>query len=489
MKTKKLSFCDSNSKEELSSIPYPQLIVDEIKEGLVVVENNSVLFANEAFYSMHGSSSDSVPTMEFLDFVASDFRNEFKKELQNMMDGASSQIQIKYSRLHKDGREIPTEFRGSTTPFDRGRTFVGICLDIKDRRQSEEEMKALKELSENILSSSYDSITVIDQKGSIIYFSPASERITHYKKEEVIGKSLGMFYRDKGLFKKNLELIQNTKGPISYDAVILDREGGEHIMFISRSPLKDKRGNLIGSVGICKDITERRLMEERVKERERLAYIGQLTTLLAHEIRNPLSSVKMNVQILSKKLNLSGNDQRRMEIVESEIKKLEIILEEVLNFAKPMKLSLEMEDVNEIIEEVLDTLTEKINEKHIEIERDLGENLPKILLDKRKIEQAVLNIVLNSIDVLRPNGHLKVITEVGKVLEEQIIKVTISDNGIGIAEPNLRSIFEPFYTTKLQGTGLGLTNVKKVVEAHGGFIRVDSELDRGTSVYLFLRER
>lgn len=130
---------------------------------------------------------------------------------------------------------------------------------MKDGRESEEGLKQLKELSENILSSSYDSITVIDQKGSIIYFSPASERITHYKKEEVIGKSLSMFYRDKGIFKKNLELIEKTKGPVSYDAVILDREGGEHIMFISRSPLKDGKGNFIGSVGICKDITEKKV--------------------------------------------------------------------------------------------------------------------------------------------------------------------------------------------------------------------------------------
>jgi len=487
VRTKKAS--NPNSEKELTSILYNKMIVDEMKEGLVIIGNNSVLFANEAFYAMHGLSPDSVPGMGLLDFVAQDFRNDFKKMLQDSMGGTSSQIQIEYSRLHRDGRKIPTELRGNVIPYGGGKAFVGICLDMKDRRESEVGLKQLKELSENILSSSYDSITVIDQKGSIIYFSPASERITHYKKEEVIGKSLSMFYRDKELFKRNLDLIEKTKGPVSCDAVILDREGGEHIMFISRSPLKDGKGNFIGSVGICKDITERRLMEERIRERERLAYIGQLTTLLAHELRNPLSSVKMNVQILSKKLNLSGNDRRRIEIVESGIKKLEIILEEVLNFAKPMRLSLEIEDVNEIVEDVFDTLGEKISGKEIRIERNLSGDLPKILLDRGKIEQAILNIVLNSIDASRPKGHLKVTTEVGEVLGEQIIKVTISDNGIGIADADLKGIFEPFYTTKLKGTGLGLTNVKKVIEAHGGFIRVDSELGRGTSVYMFLRGR
>jgi signal transduction histidine kinase len=188
-------------------------------------------------------------------------------------------------------------------------------------------------------------------------------------------------------------------------------------------------------------------------------------------------------------LNLSGNDRRRMEIVESDIKKLETILEEVLNFAKPMKLSLEPADVDEIVEEVLSTVDDRIRDKHISVKRNLNRSLPKILLDRGKIEQAILNIVLNAIDASKPNGNLKVITEIGKVLEEQMIKITISDSGIGIEEEHLRNIFEPFYTTKLQGTGLGLTNVKKIVEAHGGFIRVDSALGRGTSVYMFLRRR
>jgi len=489
VKTKKVPLGDSRSGEERTLILYNKMIVEEMKEGLFIGEKDFILFANEAFNAMHGFSAGSVSKKKLLDFVASDFHDEMVEKLGEMINGKSSLVHLEYSRLHKDGRKIPTELRANIIPFDHRRAFVGICLDIQNRRQSDEKLNHLKELSENILSSSYDSITVIDQKGSIIYFSPASERITHYKKEEVIGKSLSIFYKDKELFREKIERIEITKGPVSYDAVILDREGGEHIMFISRSPLRDGRGNFIGSVGICKDITERRLMEERIRERERLAYIGQLTTLLAHELRNPLSSVKMNVQILSKKLTLSGNDRRRIEIIDSGIKKLEIILEEVLNFAKPMKLSLKIEDVNEIVEDVLDTLGEKISEKQIRIERNLSGNLPEILLDRGKIEQAILNIVLNSIDALRPKGHLKVVTEVGEFSGEQIIKVTISDNGIGIEDVDLKSIFEPFYTTKLQGTGLGLNNVKKVIEAHGGFVSVDSELGRGTSVYVFLQGR
>ena len=464
-------------------------LVEGIKEGLFISKDGVILFANGAFASMHGISPKHALGKNLIDFVAPESQQEFKKSLSGKLKRVASQTRHEYYRLHRDGRRIPTELRGNPVSFDHGRAFVGVCLDLTDRKRSEEELKQHKEFSENILSSSYDSITVIDQKGLIIYFSPASERITHYKKEEVIGKPLSFFYKDKELLKEKLNLIKKTKAPVSYEAVILDREGGEHIMFISRSPLKDDNGNCIGSVGVCKDITERRLMEEKVRERERLAYIGQLTTLLAHEIRNPLSSVKMNVQVLSKKLKLSGNNRRRMEIVDSEIKRLEVILEEVLNFAKPMRLALEPGDINEIIEKILDTVEEKIHEKRIVVERNLSKNLPRIILDRGKMEQATLNIILNSLDALKMGGNLKIVTEMGKVLGEKIIKIGISDNGIGMDHKSLRDIFEPFYTTKLQGTGLGLTHVKKIIEAHGGVVRVDSQLGQGTSVYMFLREK
>jgi signal transduction histidine kinase len=197
----------------------------------------------------------------------------------------------------------------------------------------------------------------------------------------------------------------------------------------------------------------------------------------------------MNVQILSKKLNLSGNDQRRMEIVGSEIKRLEVILEEVLNFAKPMKLFLKAENINEIIGEVLENLSEKIGEKKIRIEESLDKDLPRIFLDRGKIQQAFLNIVLNAIDALHENGNLKIVSSIEKILDETIIKIEVSDNGIGIEEKNVKDVFKPFFTTKQMGTGLGLANVEKIIETHGGFIKVDSRLGQGTSIYVFLKER
>jgi PAS domain S-box-containing protein len=467
----------------------PKMLVEHVDDGFFIIKDDIIVFANRAFASMHGTSKKEVLEKNIVNFVAPASCDEFKERFSEVSIKVSPQIRYEYKRLHRSGQLIPTELRANKIPSINGAVFAGICLDLTERKQSEETLRQLKEFSENILSSSYDSITVVDQEGSIIYFSPASERITKFKKEEVIGTPLSFFYKDKELFKRKIEELEKTKAPVSYEATILDKEGNEHIMFVSRSPLKDSNENCIGSVGVCKDITERRLIEEKIRERERLAYIGQLTTLLAHEIRNPLSSVKMNVQILSKKLNLSGNDQRRMEIVGSEIKRLEVILEEVLNFAKPMKLFLKAENINEIIGEVLENLSEKIGEKKIRIEESLDKDLPRIFLDRGKIQQAFLNIVLNAIDALHENGNLKIVSSIEKILDETIIKIEVSDNGIGIEEKNVKDVFKPFFTTKQMGTGLGLANVEKIIETHGGFIKVDSRLGQGTSIYVFLKER
>jgi PAS domain S-box-containing protein len=465
-------------------------IVEELNEGLLISKVNRILFANETFASMHGVLKEEVLKKNPMDFVAPESQQEFRDSFLEKLNKLPPSLRLEYLRLHKDGRRIPTEIRAKAISLGHGQAFVGVCLDQTDRKQSEKELRQVKEFCENVLSSSYDSITVIDQEGLVVYLSPASERITHYKMEELIGKSLSITYKDKELFREKLEFINKTKAPISYEVVVIDREGGEHILSVSRSPLKDVNGNCIGSVGVCKDITERKLREEQDQERQRLADIGQLTTLLAHEMRNPLSSVKMNVQILSKKLHLSGNNRRRMEIIDSEIKRMEFILGDVLNFAKPLKLSLNPEDVNEIIAGVLDTVDEKIMENQIVVERDLSKCLPKILLDRQRIAQAILNVVLNAIDAMNLNGGgcLRVITESGESLGEKIVKIGISDNGIGIEEKDLKNIFRPFYSGKLQGTGLGLTIVKKIIDAHGGLVQVDSQLGRGTLVNLFLKE-
>ena len=219
--------------------------------------------------------------------------------------------------------------------------------------------------------------------------------------------------------------------------------------------------------GICRDITERIETERRIRESERLAHIGKLATSLAHEIRNPLSSVKMNIQIILKNTQFNGNDKRRMEIIASETSRLERILDEMLDFAKPVRLNLEPALINEIIDSCLEMMEAKIREKDIAVVKKYSKRIPYVLVDHEKLEQAIINILLNSVEVLPDSGRIEVVTKQTSK-ENKAIKVEICDNGPGISTSDLPYIFDPFFSNKKKGTGLGLSNVKKIIEAHGG---------------------
>jgi PAS domain S-box-containing protein len=219
--------------------------------------------------------------------------------------------------------------------------------------------------------------------------------------------------------------------------------------------------------GICRDITGRVETERRIRESERFAHIGRLTTSLAHEIRNPLSSVKMNIQIFLKNMKLNGNDKRRMEIMLSETSRLERILDEMLDFARPVRLNLEQASMNEIIDSCLEMMEAKIREKSIAVVKRYSRSIPRVPVDHEKIEQAIINILLNSVEALPHSGRIEVTTK-QTLRDRRAVRVEISDDGPGISNSDLPYVFDPFFSNKKKGTGLGLSNVKKIIEAHGG---------------------
>jgi signal transduction histidine kinase len=215
--------------------------------------------------------------------------------------------------------------------------------------------------------------------------------------------------------------------------------------------------------------TEVEIRTRQLAESESLARIGQLTTSLAHELRNPLSSIKMTIQMLLETMNLNGDNKKAVEISAKQISRLERILSEMLDFARPVRLAQEPSSVNEIIRSCLEILDAKIREKRVTVKKSLPVRTPPILIDREKIEQVVINILLNAIELIPIGGVIWVKTE-HKREPQSSITVKITDNGPGIDRSDLPYIFDPFFSKKKKGTGLGLWNVKKIVEAHGGSV-------------------
>jgi signal transduction histidine kinase len=239
-------------------------------------------------------------------------------------------------------------------------------------------------------------------------------------------------------------------------------------------------------IGVCRDISERVAMQAKVREHERLAYVGHLSASLSHEIRNPLSSIKMNLQILERKLDLEGFDRRRLEISVHEVSRLEGILRQLLDTARPLTIELGPVDLCSLARGCVDLLEPKAQEKRVEIMQSYPDDLPLAQLDAGKLEQALINLLLNAIEATPERGCIMVWAKAGKGNGTDYLELGVRDTGPGIESELIPHLFTPFHTSKTQGTGLGLSNVKRIVEAHSGEIEVRSRKGRGAAFVMRL---
>lgn len=329
----------------------------------------------------------------------------------------------------------------------------------------------------------------VNQDGIIVFANQAFCDLHGYSLSEVVGRPYEAFIAPESVAEvKRLYETRVTDGRARdlYAYYRLHKDGRK-LPTENKVKLITYQGKT-AAAGICRDITERTEMERRVRESERLAHIGQLTTSLAHEIRNPLSSVKMNIQILLKNVALNGNDKRRMEITATEIGRLERILAEMLDFARPLRLDPKRTSVNEVIKSCLEIMDAKIREKGIKVLKKYGHGIPFAWMDRDKIEQAIINVLLNSVEVLPVGGEIRIGTK-KESRNGGLIRIDIADNGPGIRAEDVPYVFDPFFSNKKKGTGLGLSNTKKIVEAHGGTVSLRLEKPQGLHLCLRLPAR
>lgn len=238
-------------------------------------------------------------------------------------------------------------------------------------------------------------------------------------------------------------------------------------------------------IGICRDITARVQLEQKIRESERMADIGRIMTSLSHEIRNPLSAVQMNLQILKKNPQLQGNDQKRVDISVREVKRLEEILQELLDFAKPIRLNVKKESLNALLLSSIELMEMKIESENIILKTELDPDIPLMHIDGQLLVQAVLNLLLNAVEASAAGKQIHLCSRYDKEHGEKVV-IMVSDEGPGIPENIISEIYKPFFTTKVRGTGLGLNNVKRIAEAHKGRIEVKNILPRGACFALQL---
>ncbi len=320
------------------------------------------------------------------------------------------------------------------------------------------------------------------QNQVIVFANRAFCEMHGYSPQEVLGKKFYTFLAPASrehvidIYKKSVE---NQPSPAIFEYLRLTRDGSVHPTEI-RATVAAYDGQL-SNIGICRDITKRVKMETKVRESERMAYIGQITTSLSHEIRNPLSAVKMNLQILEKNPEIKGNDKRRIDISIRETSRLERILTQLLDFAKPLQLVFAPMDLNRTLAACVEALEVKFKEKALTVTETLDSAVPIFSADAGKMEQAFYNLFFNAIDASDQGGPIEVISRFHDHDKRPSVEIVVKDAGHCIEPRFMEEIFKPFFSTRAKGTGLGLSNVKRIVQAHCGWIKAENRRAKGAA--------
>jgi signal transduction histidine kinase len=224
-----------------------------------------------------------------------------------------------------------------------------------------------------------------------------------------------------------------------------------------------------------------RTITRQLLQNEKMVFLGRLSAIVAHEIRNPLTAIKMRTQVLKEEVKDTSYWREDWEVIEEEVLRLERIVDNFISLTKPLKLDLSLEDINCVLENAIGLLQPRIKKQGIELIKNLEEN-KKLKIDRERMKQVFLNIFLNSLDAMPNGGRL----EISAMSNKDYLKIEIQDTGIGISQKTKPRLFEPFFTTKKEGLGLGLSIVREIIKLHRGEISISSRENKGTSFAITL---
>lgn len=353
-----------------------------------------------------------------------------------------------------------------------------------------EALAALTSYTDNILSSIAAGVVTLDSRGTVLTWNRAAEEIVGLKSSEAEGRNyrdivngLSITETDKVTTIQIIEQVQVT-GQVYQGYKLCYHPLDKDVMYInlSASVLSNNAGDPLGLVIIFEDITKDIKMENEFRRMGELAAVGQLAASIAHELRNPLSSIKGAAQFLQKEYEEHSSLTEFLDIIIEEVNGLSRLTTEFLEYAKPMELDIASVDVNALVSKTLQFMSVPISEGGAIAIESLREDLPVVQADEKQLEQVLRNIILNALQAMPEGGTISVQTRAAA----QAVELCVSDTGVGIAEEKLDRIFVPFFTTKTKGTGLGLSVVQKIVENHGGYIEVSSVVGQGTTFKVVL---
>jgi len=407
--------------------------------------------------------------------------------------------QIVYAPLTVKGRIIgcmgvnrPREgARISKSEIEAFTIFANQASIIIENSRFHEQLMAERNLNRSILESSPSGILTLDRKGTITAVNPEAARILRVHPNGILSTKIEEAEKNQrglGIFGDIFRDHSSRTREVDYSG----EDGQQHSVEITVSPLKGEGGAEAGTLFLFKDQTEKKRISEQIQRMSKLAAVGQLAAGISHEIRNPMMGIAATMELISE--NLEPDHPQRQLLTKSleEIGRVDHVIGELLSLAQPREMNPEPTDANRLIGDVAEFLSGLCRKKNIDLVLDCNPRLPLVSMDRKAMREVVINVALNAIQSMKGKGR-GTLTIATATLEQRLYsmepgsaRITIEDTGEGIPPEIRDKIFDPFFTTRPDGTGLGLYNCHRIIEAHNGAVFMEEGPAGGTRVHILL---
>ncbi len=366
---------------------------------------------------------------------------------------------------------------------------VSMVFRLQENIIVKRTLRNMKDYTTKLLETMDSGVVSVNEQNVIQTINRKCEEIFQVRRDEVVNRNaeevIPLKVRGRSIYQLGLQEGKKVDEEIEWETPDKVRK----VLDISTSFLEGEQKQISGMVVLVRDITRIKKLSEEINRNKRLAYLGEIASAIAHEIRNPLSSIRGLTQFLFQSYSEDDERQADLKVIIKEVDRLNQLINQVLDFSRPKKMNITSFLVGEMIKELVQLLKLESREKNINFKLTLEDPQQEIEADKDQIRQALLNIILNSIQAIPQQGEIAIAVKWAHEKEQDGVLISIKDNGIGIEKDQLAYIFDPFFTTKSQGTGLGLSIAYNIIEMHKGTITVTSEKRQGCEVKIFIPAR
>ncbi len=476
-------------------------LIEQSTNPIYIIQNDRLALVNEAWEKLFGYGRQEIltPGFDYINLIAPEDCPMVNERREKRKRGEEIEGRYELSMITKNGQRLFLEASVAKIQWKNQPAIQGVYYDITQRKKAEAALSEEKELLMVTLRSIGDGVITTDVQGNIILMNKVAETLTGWTQEAASGLPIEHILNafdphTRERMESPIPKIIASNGIFEMlnDSLLVAKSGEERLIADSGALIRDKDGKIVGTVIVFRDVTDKRKMEsERIKAMK-LESVGLLAGGIAHDFNNILTAVLGNIALAKMELE-SNNKQRLIDILNKSEKstfRAKELTQQLLTFSRGGNPIRKTSSIGELIRESADFM---IRGSNVLCEYQIAEDLWPVDIDQGQISQVIHNLVINSVHAMPVGGVIKIFAEntsvddpTGNMKSGNYVKITFKDQGVGIPEEHLSKIFDPYFTTKQKGSGLGLATCYSIIKNHDGYISVESNLGEGSKFIILL---